>query len=220
MCGRFALTLPDDAMAQLFAARPANDLPPLPNYNICPTNRVHAVWSGEGGRRLGAMRWGFLPHWYKSVTDGPLLINARAETIANKPAFARAAREGRCLVPASGFYEWTKDDEGARWPWYIHPAQEALFAFAGIWQDWEGPDGPIRSCAIVTCAASPAIAHIHHRMPVVVAQPDWALWLGEAGHGAAAVMRPGPGSALASHRVGREVNSNRATGPRLVEPVG
>ena len=107
MCGRFAITLPPDAMAQLFEAVPANDLPQVPNYNVCPTNQVHAVIGGDQ-RRLVSLRWGFLPHWYKTPSDGPLLINARAETIAEKPAFRSACRERRCLIPATGFYEWTK----------------------------------------------------------------------------------------------------------------
>lgn len=134
MCGRFAVTLPQDAMAQLFAARPVNDLPTVPNYNVCPTNDVHVVTSDSADRQLGSMRWGFIPHWYKTPADGPLLINARAETIAEKPAFRSAARNRRCLIPASGFYEWTKDEDGNRLPWFIHPAEGDALAFAGIYQ--------------------------------------------------------------------------------------
>ncbi|MEM7317627.1 MAG: SOS response-associated peptidase, partial [Pseudomonadota bacterium] len=107
MCGRFAITLPNDAMAQLFAAQPANALPAVPNYNVCPTNQVHVVRSGETGRQLLSMRWGFLPHWYKAENGGPLLINARAETLAEKPAFRAACRDRRCLLIATGFFEWT-----------------------------------------------------------------------------------------------------------------
>ena len=102
MCGRFAITLPPEAMVQLFQAIPSNDLPDTPNFNVCPTNQIHVVLSDEGGRRLVSMRWGFLPHWYKTPTDGPLLINARAETIAEKPAFRAACRERGCLIPATG----------------------------------------------------------------------------------------------------------------------
>ena len=95
-------------MAQLFAASPANDLPDVPNYNVCPSNRVHVVRLGETGRQLVPMRWGFVPHWYKVENAGPLLINARAETLAEKPAFRAACRERRCLIAATGFYEWPK----------------------------------------------------------------------------------------------------------------
>ena len=218
MCGRFALTLPTDAMAQLFAARPANDLPDVPNYNICPTNRVAVVTTREGARQLSAMRWGFLPHWYKTPSDGPLLINARAETIAEKPAFRSAARERRCLIPATGFYEWTRTDAGARLPWYIHRADGAPIAFAGVWQTW-GREDPVETCAIVTTEANAAMSAIHHRMPLILDPADWPLWLGEAGHGAATLMRPGPEGRLAWHRVDPRVNSNRASGADLIDPV-
>src|SRR6056297_4086176 len=121
MCGRMANTLPPDAMARLFDAAPDNDLPPAPRFNICPTQSVAVVTTGAAGRRYRTMRWGFVPSWYKSPTDGPLLINARAETIAEKPAFRAACRERRCLVPVSGFYEWVKDADGNRLPWYFTP---------------------------------------------------------------------------------------------------
>lgn len=213
-------------MARLFEARPDNDLPDVPNYNICPTNRI-AVCAGAGdgdgdgaGRRLQAMRWGFVPHWYKAPNDGPLLINARAETLAEKPAFKAACRERRCLIACAGFYEWTKDAEGARLPWYITRQDGAPLVLAGIWQDWTPKEGEgLRACAVVTCAANAAMAQIHHRMPVIVEPEGFALWLGEAGHGAARLMRAAPEDALRWHRVGREVNSNRAAGPDLIAPV-
>ena len=217
MCGRFAITLPDDAMARAFQAQPANDLPPVPRFNICPTQAVATVVSRDGARHLGPMRWGFVPHWYKTETDGPLLINARADTIASKPAFADAARNRRCLIPASGFYEWTKAADGARLPWYIRPARGDILAFAGIWQIWEQGDRRLVTCAIVTCAANSQMGQIHHRMPVILSQTDWPLWLGEAGHGAATLMRPAPEGALQVHRVSPAVNSNRAEGAELIE---
>jgi putative SOS response-associated peptidase YedK len=218
MCGRFVITHPNDEMAQLFEAAPANDLPEVPNYNVCPTNRVHVVVSEEG-RRLRSMRWGFLPHWYKTTSGGPLLINARSETIAEKPAFRAACRERRCLIPASGFYEWTKDGDGNRLPWYIHRPDGGLIAFAGVWQDWERGDEAYTTCAIVTTGANAPMSAIHHRMPVILAPEDWGLWLGEDGKGAAVVMRPAPDDALAFFRVDPKVNSNRAKGSDLIEPV-
>lgn len=219
MCGRFAITLPDDAMASLFDAVPANDLPGVPNYNVCPTNQIHTVTSDEGHRRLRPMRWGFIPHWYKTPSDGPLLINARAETIAEKPAFRAACRERRCLIPASGFYEWTKDAEGKRLPWYIHPTEGDVLAFAGVWQVWERGEEPLTTCAIVTTEANAAMSKIHHRMPVVLARDDWAKWLGEEGKGAATLMQAPPEDALAFYRVDPKVNSNRASGPELIAPL-
>lgn len=220
MCGRFAMTLPDDAMAQLFDAALSNDLPPVPRYNVCPTQPVLTCTSDDGARRLRPMRWGFLPRWYKSPTDGPLLINARAETIAEKPAFRAACRERRCLVPASGFFEWTKDAEGRRLPWYISRRDGAPLVMAGVWQDWTGPEGDtLTTVAIVTTAANDDIATIHHRMPVTVEADRFALWLGEDGKGAARLLAgAGPGT-FTAHRVDPAVNSNRAAGPQLIAPV-
>jgi putative SOS response-associated peptidase YedK len=218
MCGRFAITLPSDAMAQLFDAVPANDLPQVPNYNVCPTNGVHAVVQ-EGGRRLQSLRWGFLPHWYKAPNGGPLLINARAETIAEKPAFKAACRERRCLVPATGFYEWTKDAEGNRLPWYITRTDGAPLVMAGVWQDWTQGEETLRTCAVVTCAANTTMSQIHHRVPVVLEPGDWAKWLGEEGHGAATLMTAPPEEALRFFRVDPAVNSNRASGAQLIVPL-
>ncbi len=206
-------------MARLFAAAPANDLPEGPNFNICPTNQIHSVVFRDGQRRLEAMRWGFIPRWYKSIDDGPLLINARAETIATKPAFREACRTRRCLIPASGFYEWTKDAEGRRLPWYIASADGAPLAFAGVWQRWKEAGDAITTCAIITTKANASLSHIHHRMPVIVAPNDWPLWLGEAGYGAATLMRPAPEEALKFWRVAPAVNSNRASGAGLIASV-
>ena len=123
MCGRFAVTLPTDAMAQLFDALPANDLPEVPDYNVCPTTRIATVRAEEGQRRLAPMRWGFLPQWYKSPTDGPLLINARGETAATKASFRAPMRHKRALIPASGFYEWKRDKaSGQSQAYWVRPA--------------------------------------------------------------------------------------------------
>ena len=219
MCGRMAVTLPHDAMAQVFDATPANDLPEVPNFNVCPTTPVATVTSDAGTRHLRPMRWGFVPHWYKSVNDGPLLINARAETIAEKPAFRAACRERRCLVPASGFYEWTRLEDGTKLPWYITRRDGAPLAFAGIWQDWERGGEALSSCAVVTTGANEAMSRVHHRIPVILEQDDWPLWLGEAGKGAATLMHAPKEDVLDFHRVSPAVNSNRASGPDLIEPV-
>jgi len=222
MCGRFAVTLPPEAMAVLFQAAPANDLPPLPDYNICPTDPVLAVSRAGEGRRLSSMRWGLLPRWYRTPADGPLLFNARAETVAEKPAFRAAARARRCLIPASGFYEWTRDAEDRRLPWYIAPAAgQGVLALAGLWEPWVDPQTGARldSCTIVTTTANAVLAPLHDRMPVILSEADWPLWLGEAGHGAAVLMRPAPDDLMAARRVGAAVNSNRAEGAGLIAPL-
>ncbi|WP_435229908.1 SOS response-associated peptidase [Pseudopelagicola sp. nBUS_20] len=219
MCGRFAINTPVQAMAQLFDAAPSNDLPDLPNYNVCPTNAIHVVLGGEktAPRLLVSMRWGFIPRWYKKPNDGPLLINARAESIAQKPAFRLACRERRCLIPVSGFYEWTSDAKGARCPWYIHSGE--TLALAGIWQTWETEKETLRTCAIVTTSANKKMSKIHPRMPVIVSPEEWGLWLGEDGHGAAKIMNAQNKTTIYVHEVDRAVNSNRANGPDLIRRV-
>ena len=249
MCGRFTITHPNDALAHLFEALPGNDLPAPPRFNVCPTQDICVVtaeggaagdekdaapdrtapgkpaagWAQTGasiaGRRLRTMRWGFIPHWYKSPTAGPLLINARSETVASKPAFRAAAKARRCIVPASGFYEWSPGEDGARLPWYITRTDGAPMAFAAIWQRWEREGQGMDTCAIVTGGPGPILDPIHNREPVILAPRDWALWLGEAGHGAAALMRPTGDGVLQAWRVDPAVNSNRAQGEGLVEPV-
>ena len=214
MCGRFTITHPNEALAALFDAASGNDLPPSPSFNICPTQPV-AVVTSDAGRRLRAMRWGFLPVWYNTPTDGPLIINARAESIATKPAFREAVRTRRCIVPASGFYEWQTAPDGTKLPWYFTRNDGQPMAFAGIWQRW----GEVDTCAIVSTASGPAMSAIHHREPVVLEAADWPLWLGEAGHGAAVLMTASAEGVLTRYRVDRAVNSNRAEGPHLIAPV-
>ncbi|PVA06649.1 SOS response-associated peptidase [Thalassorhabdomicrobium marinisediminis] len=216
MCGRMVLTMPHDAVAKLFGATPANDLPEVPNYNVCPTVQVPAVTAQDGGRRYGPMRWGFIPHWYKTPGDGPLLINARAETVAEKPAFRAAARARRCIIPVSGFYEWERHEDGAKLPWFVQRRDRAVMAMAAIWQDW-GDIGP--TTAVVTTTANDAMGRIHHRIPVILEPENWGKWLGEEGTGAARLMQATLDETLEFHRVDTAVNSNRARGAELIVPI-
>ena len=219
MCGRFALTESDMPLFDEFAATPSNDLPVLPNFNICPTNQVCSVVTIDGVRRMVAMRWGFLPHWYASEASGPLLINARAETLASKPAFRDACRKRRCLIPASGFFEWTRTADDRRLPWYASAKEGGPVAFGGIWQSWQNAGHVVDSLAIVTVPANNELEAIHHRAPLVIETTDYPLWLGEAGHGAARLMRPARDGYFCVHPVSSEVNSNRATGHKLIQPI-
>lgn len=218
MCGRFTITHPNEALAALFDAVMGNDLPRSPRFNICPTQAV-AVVTADAGRRLRAMRWGFLPSWYKTPTDGPLIINARSDTIATKPAFRDAVRQTRCIIPASGFYEWQTAEDGTKLPWYFTRTDAAPMAFAGIWQQWEQGGLAHDTCAIVSTDAGPNMAGLHHREPVILEAADWPLWLGEAGHGAAVLMKPSAAGVMGCYRVDRAVNSNRAEGPELIEAI-
>lgn len=216
MCGRFTITHPHEALAALFGAALGNDLPMVPNFNVCPTNPVAVVTSEGGARRLRAMRWGFIPSWYKAPNDGPLIINARSDTVATKPAFRDAVRARRCIVPASGFYEWSEGQKGERLPWYFTRTDGAPMALAGVWQRWQEVD----TVAIVSTEAGEGMAGLHHREPVILEAADWPLWLGEAGHGAAVLMKPtAKGVMNAPYRVDAAVNSNRASGAQLIAPL-
>ena len=219
MCGRFAITLPSDAMSQLFDAQPVNDLPDVPNFNVCPTNFIHVVTYTGLGRKLESLRWGFVPNWYREVNGGPLLINARSETIAKKPVFSNASRARRCLIPCSGFYEWSKDLEGNKIPWFISRNDNALMVFGGVWQEWSDESGKIKTCAIVTTASNSNLSKIHHRLPLVLERSDWGLWLGEEGHGASVLMKPTDDETLRAYRVSKNINSNRSSGPDLMSPI-
>ena len=219
MCGRFAITTPSDAMSQLFDAQPVNDLPDVPNFNVCPTNFIHVVTYTGLGRKLESLRWGFVPNWYREVNGGPLLINARSETISKKPAFSNASRARRCLIPCSGFYEWSKDLEGNKIPWFISRNDNAPMVFGGVWQEWSDESGKIKTCAIVTTASNSNLSKIHHRLPLVLERSDWGLWLGEEGHGASVLMKPTDDETLNAYRVSKNINSNRASGPDLVSPL-
>lgn len=220
MCGRMAITLPHDAMVQMFDAAPLNDLPAdTANYNVCPTNTLAVVTSQDDTRRLRPMRWGFIPHWYKKPNGGPLLINARSETIAEKPAFRDACRNRRCLIACDGFYEWKREADQTPLPYWVTRTDGEPMVFAGIWQDWGQADDLMSTCAVVTCDANADMAPVHDRLPVVLEPENWALWLGEEGHGAAPLMKPAEQGVLQLRRVGTAVNSNRASGPELIEPL-
>ncbi|MGB0854572.1 MAG: SOS response-associated peptidase [Pikeienuella sp.] len=225
MCGRFAFTLPHEAMTQAFGVKPDPMLVGRgPRYNICPTQEVEAILSDGGdreGRRVARLRWGFIPHWYKTPNDGPLLINARGETLAQKPAFGKAARETRCLIPASGFYEWRQSAGKGREPYWITPADGSdMLAWAGVWREWEDGAGQrLSTCAIVTVGANGPLSPIHHRAPLVIDEGDWGLWLGEEGHGAAQLMHPAADDFFAFHRVSPTINKAKADGPELMAEV-
>lgn len=214
MCGRITITDPNAALAALFDAVAGNDLPDSPRFNVCPTNPV-AVVTSDGARRLRTMRWGLIPPWYKTPGDGPLIINARADTVAQKPAFREAIRQRRCILPASGFYEWSAGPDGSRLPWYITRTDGQAMAFGALYNTW----GDIDSVATVTVEGGPNMAGIHDREPVILEPADWPLWLGEAGHGAALLLKPTAKGVLRAHRVDPAVNSNRAQGPQLTRPI-
>ncbi len=213
------MTLPQD-MVLFFDATVTNLPPQEPRWNVCPTQMIPVAAASDGGRNLRWMRWGFLPHWYKTPNDGPLIINARSEGIAEKPAFREACRHRRCLIAASGFYEWTIAADKGRDPWFMQPSGGGLMAFGGVWTAWKAPDGQShQTVAVVTCAANKPMSALHHRMPVIIDRADFPLWLGEAGPGASSLMRPAPEDALTFRRVSRKINGTRHDSRELIEPI-
>jgi putative SOS response-associated peptidase YedK len=205
MCGRYALHAHPDVVTLQFGLRSV----PLfaPRYNIAPAAEVLVV--RQDGAAL--VRWGLVPAWAKDAAIGAKLINARAETLAQKPSFRDAYRKRRCLIPASGFYEW-KAESGRRQPYYVLPRGAALFGFAGLWER----RGELETCAIITTEANAALRPVHDRMPVVVAPADYAAWLS----GGEGLLQPCPDDAVDIRRVGGAVNDARNDAPALIEPAG
>jgi putative SOS response-associated peptidase YedK len=204
------------------------DVPP--RWNVAPTQPVVTIASSRDGqtRRLGAMRWGLVPNWAKDPTSGNRMINARADTLRTSKAFAKAFLTRRCIIPASGFYEWQKIDAGpgrrpTRRPFYVHTGDGQPLALAGLWEVWyDAEDRPLRSCTIITTEPNDVVASVHDRMPVVLARETWDRWLApEALTDAegAAMLAPAPADLLLLTEVSSAVNSPANDGPELVEPV-
>ena len=228
MCGRYTQTSSWSELVQLY--RITEGAIPLnlgPRYNIAPTQDVAVVRSAPdgGGRALTRMRWGLVPSWARDSAIGARLINARAETVAEKPSFRDAYRRRRCLIPADGFYEWQKRPGGAKRPYRVTLADERQFAFAGLWERWDkaSDGGPVQTCAIITTEANDLLRPIHGRMPVILDAANHDAWLDADGHGGAevaALLRPYPSEAMAAWPVGAYVNSAANDDPKCLEPAG
>lgn len=175
MCGRTQLLLPFKDLVALYRLQPVEGFqPPRPRYNLPPTDPMLIVRDVDGARVPAMVRWGLIPSWSKDAKGAPL-INARAETAPEKPAFRDAWKRRRCLVPATGFYEWRKEGK-ERWP-VLFRAKGGPLTFAGLWERWRGPDGIVESCTILTTESNELIRPLHDRMPVVLPADAWDLWL-------------------------------------------
>jgi putative SOS response-associated peptidase YedK len=219
MCGRYAFFSPAEAVKRIFSL---DDMPVLePRYNIAPTQDVPAVRAGEEGRRtLSMLHWGLVPRWAEDRAIGNRMINARAESVADKPSFRDAFRKRRCLVLADGWYEW-QVAAGGKQPWFVRRKDGRPFAFAGLWERWKDPaDGKLlESCTIVTTSAAESLRKIHERMPVVLDDADWDRWIDTAFSETdklLELLRPFDGSALEAWPVGRDVNAPKNEGPELI----
>jgi putative SOS response-associated peptidase YedK len=191
-----------------------------PRYNIAPTQPIPVVRLDNGRRSFALVRWGLIPGWVKDPRGFSLLINARAESVLDKPAFRNAMRRRRCLVPADGFYEWKQDGARKR-PFYA--AARRLVAFAGVWEPWIGPNGEeVETACIITTAANRTLRTLHDRMPAVIPPQAFDLWLDCAkvdAETAAALLVPAPEDTFAPHEVSTAVNRAANDGAALIEPV-
>ena len=224
MCGRYVITSAPEAIRALFRYLEQPNFPP--RYNIAPTQPVPIVrLAGVAGgqRSFVLVRWGLIPAWVKDPRAFSLLINARGETLAGKPAFRNAMRRRRCLFPADGFYEWKHDGERKR-PYFIRARRGGPIAFAGLWETWMGPNGEeIDTACIITTSANRTLAPLHGRMPVVIAPEAFDLWLDCANVDAAtaaALIAPAPEGLLDAYEISTAVNRVTNDSPALIEPIG
>ena len=220
MCGRFVITSPPAAIRQAFGYAEQPNFPP--RYNIAPTQPIPVVIVENGERHFKLMRWGLVPGWVKDPRQFSLLINARSETVLEKPAFKNAIRRRRCLIPADGYYEWSRADARKR-PYFIHPRSGRPFGFAGVAETWIGPNGEeLDTVAIVTAAAGADLAVLHPRVPVTVAQDDFDRWLDCSNDDVEAALplltAPGEGE-FVWHEVSTRVNRTANDDAQLILPI-
>ncbi|MHC5025514.1 MAG: SOS response-associated peptidase [Planctomycetota bacterium] len=223
MCGRFVLVTPVEVLARIFGIGPdvgaAIPTGSLESYNIAPTQMVPVVRQSAAGRTLERLKWGLVPSWADDPSVGVRMINARSETAASKPAFKEAMRQRRCVVPASGFYEW-KQVGGRKQPWYLFPADGELMAFAGLWERWGGPRETLETFTILTRDATPGIADLHDRMPVVLQGVQIDDWLDPSIETPSRLMHcleAAPDDLLMRRRVSRRVNHVGNNDPSLLD---
>lgn len=228
MCGRYALSLSGEDLEEYFEIDEVAGPLPGPDYNIAPTDPIVAVVererAGELRRLLAPVRWGLVPSWSKDAKGAARLINARLETVAEKPAFRKAFAARRCLLPADGYYEWYPvtgpNGKPTKQPWFIRPADGSPLVMAGLYEFWKAADGEwLTTATVITTAAADEVGHLHDRMPMAVARQNWDAWLdphfGDDPHGLLTVPAP----SLAYHPVSMAVNKVANDGPELVEPL-
>jgi putative SOS response-associated peptidase YedK len=221
MCGRYYLIGSEPELRAQFDLD-AFGFEWQPRYNIAPQQPVPIIIAHRGKRALGLVRWGLVPAWAESEDVGMRTINARAESIAEKPAYREAFRSRRCIVPASGFYEWRREAGGGRTPHAVQPADGRPLAFAGLWEKWRGPDGrTVTTCTIVTTEAAEAIRPIHDRMPVILDATGQRLWLDPDTDPETLLelLRRPPDAGLQAYVVSRLVNSVRNDSPDCLLPA-
>jgi putative SOS response-associated peptidase YedK len=211
MCGRFTLTTPPQALEELFEIRCTDNL--APRYNIAPTQQASIIGRAQNGQReLRKFNWGLVPQWAKDTSQAAKTINARSETLTEKPTFREAFARRRCLIPTDGFYEWATRADGGKQPYFLALADRRCFAFAGLWEGWRSPAGEIhRSFTIITTTAIAELEDLHHRMPVILPPESYAAWLDAAASPASlqAMLQPYRLQPVTRLAVGPTVNNAR-----------
>ena len=232
MCGRYVVATHPDELAKYFGAHaPPAERALSENHNVAPTQTVYAVRESDGQRNLDTLRWGLVPSWAKDPKIGNRMINARAETVAEKNSFKRPLARRRCIIPADGFYEWHRIEGAKRkQPMFISRRDGEPFAFAGLWERWrdkqsldeDGEPLELHSCTIITCSANEAMSEIHDRMPVLLAPNTWDAWLDPDNDDTAALtslLVPAPSTLMTMHPVSTDVNNARNRGAHLTARV-
>ena len=222
MCGRFTFNLPPELLAEIFGLAGISTVP-VARYNIAPTQQISAVrQDATYNNLLDELRWGLIPSWTKDLQHGPLLNNARSETVAEKPSFRSAIKHRRCLIPSSGFYEWLRDGT-SKTPYYIRLRDGSPMVYAGIWESWKSPEGEtVESCSMLTTEANSLIATIHERMPVILHPSEYPFWLDREMIDPQKLVRlyqPYPADLIEMHQVSPLVNNARNQGPDLIRAV-
>jgi putative SOS response-associated peptidase YedK len=228
MCGRYRLSKTEKYLLEHFGVRSREDFEWKPRYNIAPTDQVPVIRQdkNEPVRTISSMRWGLIPYWAKDASIGAKMINARSESLTEKPAFKDAIERRRCLVPADAFYEWKKTSNGTRivrQPFLISMKDDEAFAFAGIWDRWKSPEGNIvLSVSILTTDANPLVRDVHDRMPVIVPREHYDLWLDPGFRDVKAleeILKPFPASEMEKLAVSSRVNSVKNDDPECASPA-
>lgn len=215
MCGRFTLKRPEQVKFERIDFSILEDL--VPRYNIAPSQNILTVVQRDSHREATWLQWGLIPYWSNEPKG---IINARVETIDEKPSFKESFQRRRCLIIADGFYEWERMGKISQ-PYYFQMKDEAVFAFAGIWDRWRVDDRSITTCAIITTTANELLAKIHHRMPVILGSESFDLWLNEESRSPdlKELLTPFPADLMTSHAVSYEVNDTKTDDERLLRPV-
>ena len=224
MCGRFTNKAKPEQIKKEFKIGNKNPNLYQPRYNIAPSQMIEVVFEPENERILSPLKWGLVPHWAKDAEIGNRMINARAETLTEKPSFREAFKSRRCIIPASGFYEWQKKSTGAKQPFYFYLKDKEVFGFAGLWEEWidKQTGEALETCTIITTEANEVLKPAHERMPVILKPEVYDDWLDEKmkdERNMEEVLIPYPAGEMTSHAVSKSVNIPDSDSDELIRPL-